>query len=104
VVHALDVTPGTRVAVPEPRSPGVGPPLENPGLQPEPAQAVQHVETRETGAHHGHVDVHRAAGTRPQRNHGLPGVAAAMDHWSTTQTLERTLPRPLARRQQGLPR
>lgn len=61
VVDALDVAPGARVAVPEPRAADVGSPLEHPGAQPEPAQPVEHVQAGEPGPHHGHVDVDRGA-------------------------------------------
>jgi hypothetical protein len=75
VIDALDVTPGTGVAVPEPRAPDVGAALEDPCAQPKPAQPMEHVQSREPGAHHRYVKVHRGARATVHSGHDLPGDA-----------------------------
>ena len=56
VVHALDVAARARVAVPVPGAADALARLEDPHREPEPAQAVEHVEPREPGTHDDRVD------------------------------------------------
>ena len=65
VVDALDVAARTWIAVPVPRAAHAVGALQHDGGEPEAAQAMQHVEPREPGAHHDDVELVIAQAIRP---------------------------------------